>query len=344
MLLIPAFIRTNVASIYGTNDINTIEQLHHLSAEDITFLSRILEPLCASIQLMVLSSDSLMNKFSQAANYVAGAIDVVRNSSNVPSLQVTQVTSNLFQVSRGSYYIGRGHSRFGSCWGGRDKDRDGRFFQWQARGDNTSIITHTSTISTLPSQGMARGYSYCEWSQLLAAQKQRIYCEKDHTNTAHTACQVRGVRQAILDNISDAVTRRWTVGAFNMEFTRICHTEVDCHFNISSLSQTSNSIILLSCSPADTWGVNTVAKILSYTEEIVQVSAYSPAIEKIENIPIVSAATAYDDAISGETYVVIINQTIFWVTFGQYLIESKSVKSQWCTRWRSSKTSYKRKV
>jgi hypothetical protein len=79
------------------------------------FLSGILEPLCASIQLMVLSSDSLMNKFSQAANYVAGAIDVVRNSSNVPSLQVAQVTSNLFQVSRGSYYIGRGHSRFGSC-------------------------------------------------------------------------------------------------------------------------------------------------------------------------------------------------------------------------------------
>ena len=44
------------------------------------FLSGLLDPICASIQLMVLSSDALMNNFSQASNYIAGAIDVLQNN------------------------------------------------------------------------------------------------------------------------------------------------------------------------------------------------------------------------------------------------------------------------
>lgn len=44
--------------------------------------------------------------------------------------------------------------------------------------------------------------------------------------------------------------------------------------------------------------------------------AYSPAIEKLKNIPIVSAAIAYDDAVTGETYMVIINQALY---FGHHL-------------------------
>jgi hypothetical protein len=59
------------------------------------FLSGILYPLCASIKVMVLLSDALMNNFLQAANYIAGAIDMMQNNSNVPSLQVAQVTSKL---------------------------------------------------------------------------------------------------------------------------------------------------------------------------------------------------------------------------------------------------------
>ncbi len=77
------------------------------------------------------------------------------------------------------------------------------------------------------------------------------------------------------------------------------------YFNISSLSQASN-IPLSLCraefdSHADTCGVNDIAKILSYTGKVVQVSAYSPKIEKLEDIPVVSAALAYDDSLTGET-------------------------------------------
>jgi hypothetical protein len=54
-------------------------------------------------------------------------------------------------------------------------------------------------------------------------------------------------------------------------------------------------------SHADTTGVNDTAKVLSYTGKVVQVSAYSPMVKKLENIPIFSAALAYDDAFTGET-------------------------------------------
>ena len=61
-------------------------------------------------------------------------------------------------------------------------------------------------------------------------------------------------------------------------------------------------------SHAETCAVNSVAKI-SYTGKAVQVLAYSPnSIEKLESIPIVSAAVVYDEAVTDEAYVIIINQ------------------------------------
>ena len=74
------------------------------------FLSGISDPLCTSIKLTVLSSNTLMNNFLQAANYVAGAIDMMqKNSSNMPTHQVAQVsstnsTNNVSQVLQRSYY------------------------------------------------------------------------------------------------------------------------------------------------------------------------------------------------------------------------------------------------
>lgn len=85
------------------------------------------------------------------------------------------------------------------------------------------------------------------------------------------------------------MTWRRTVGAFCTNFATTCHPKVDCNLNISSINQVSN-LSLSSCrakfdSHTDTCGVNDVKKILSYTSKTVQVSAYSPAIEKLENIP-----------------------------------------------------------
>jgi hypothetical protein len=125
------------------------------------FLSGISDPLCTSIKLTVLSSNTLMNNFLQAANYVAGAIDMMqKNPSNKPTHQVAQTTStnssnNASQVSQRSYYNrgGRGRFAYGSQGGGKDnRERGGRFYPCFGRGDNNSTVTSSSTISTLPTQ------------------------------------------------------------------------------------------------------------------------------------------------------------------------------------------------
>ena len=82
-----------------------------------------------------------------------------------------------------------------------------------------------------------------------------------------------------------------------------------------------SNISLSSCraefdSHADTCGVNDTARVLSYTGKVVQVSAYSPTVKKLENTPTVLAALAYDDALTGETFIIIINQALY---FGQHL-------------------------
>jgi hypothetical protein len=148
--------------------------------------------------------------------------------------------------------------------------------------------------------------------------------QNNDTTSQVRAGQVRGVTQASLDNISDAMTQRRTVGAFYTNITTACHRNVDCDFNSSALSQMPN-ISLSSCrtefdSHADTCGVNDTAKVLSYTGKLVKVSAYSPMVKKLENIPIVSAALAYDDALTCETFIIIINQALY---FGQHLKKIK---------------------
>ncbi len=65
-------------------------------------------------------------------------------------------------------------------------------------------------------------------------------------------------------------------------------------------------------SHADTCGVNNTAIIISYTGKVAHVSAYSPDLEVLRDIPIVKAAMAYDDAVTGETYVIMLNQALYF--------------------------------
>ncbi len=86
---------------------------------------------------------------------------------------------------------------------------------------------------------------------------------------------------------------------------------------ISALQQTKQSLNISTCraeldTHADTCGVNNVARILSYTGKVAHVSAFSPQLEVMTDIPIVKAAVADDDAITGETYVLILNQALYF--------------------------------
>jgi len=69
---------------------------------------------------------------------------------------------------------------------------------------------------------------------------------------------------------------------------------------------------------ADTCGLNSIARVLEYTGQVAEVSGFANSMNSIQDVLLVKAALAYDDAITGETIILIINQALY---FGDQLDE-----------------------
>ena len=65
---------------------------------------------------------------------------------------------------------------------------------------------------------------------------------------------------------------------------------------------------------ADTCCLGRNFTILEYTRRTADVYAYDKSIKPIENVPIVSGATAWDDPTTGETYILVINEALYYGT------------------------------
>ena len=65
-------------------------------------------------------------------------------------------------------------------------------------------------------------------------------------------------------------------------------------------------------SNADTCCLGKNFVILNYTRCTADVHAYDKSIQPIENVPIVCGATAYDDPKTGRTYILIINEGLYY--------------------------------
>jgi len=63
---------------------------------------------------------------------------------------------------------------------------------------------------------------------------------------------------------------------------------------------------------ADTCGVNHIAKILEYTDQVAEVSEFANSMQPLQNIPIVKVALAYDHPDTGEVFILILNQAIYF--------------------------------
>jgi len=63
---------------------------------------------------------------------------------------------------------------------------------------------------------------------------------------------------------------------------------------------------------ADTCCLGKNFVILEYTRRAADVYAYDKSIKPIENVPIVSGATAWDDPVTGDTYILVINEALYY--------------------------------
>jgi hypothetical protein len=82
---------------------------------------------------------------------------------------------------------------------------------------------------------------------------------------------------------------------------------------ISSVFQTELKIGVVELdSHADTYGVNDMARILEYKDQVADVSGFANSMQPLQNIPIVKAALAYDHPDTGVVIVLIINQVLYF--------------------------------
>jgi hypothetical protein len=299
------------------------------------FLQGITDPQCAPIKLNVLSNKVYMNNFLETVNYMASAIDMLQKSTTPNFRQVSQVQTNIggggrtINTNRNSNARStyRGGSRMNYRGRGRGfRGRGGRFIP-----SNASLATSNTTLASNNRGGytssIARGYPYADWQNLSTNQRQQVYQERERLNRSIAAInissststtqdnndpasihagQIRGVEQASLDNISQVMSRRRTTGAY--------YTTKHMTSHIAALKQIQQSVTCRAelDTHADTCRVNNMARILSYTGKVAHVSAFSPQLDVMTDIPIVKAAVAYDDATTGETYILIINQALYF--------------------------------
>ena len=65
-------------------------------------------------------------------------------------------------------------------------------------------------------------------------------------------------------------------------------------------------------SHADTCGVGSTARVIEYTGQTVEVSGFATSMDSIKNVPVVKAALAYNDPSTGETIILVLNQTLYF--------------------------------
>ena len=65
---------------------------------------------------------------------------------------------------------------------------------------------------------------------------------------------------------------------------------------------------------ADTCCLGKNFLVLSYTTRTADVYAYDTSIEPIENVPIITGATAFDDPDTGTTYILVFNESLYYGT------------------------------
>jgi hypothetical protein len=105
-----------------------------------------------------------------------------------------------------------------------------------------------------------------------------------------------------VDNARQAMSRQRHIGAFKM----IHHTVIN-RSNQVILSSRQHQYDPTNCraeldSHADTW----------YSGKVAEVSGFSPSLKPLSNISIVKAAVAYYNLDTGETTILIINQTLYF--------------------------------
>jgi len=304
------------------------------------FLNGITDPQCMNIKLGVLSNHTYMNDFLHAVNFCASAIALlIKNTSDHRQISDLNYNVNRGRRGRGSGRRDAYRGGYAGRRGGHNNDivQGGRNFQGRGRGRARG----RDQGGRGEDQSISRGYSAEDWQNMSQADRNRVYRARDRLETARTVAALlcdqpdndpddlssitpsianpgngqndnntsrRNMSEISFQGISNIMNcRQGGIGAYSSGnrksamFSAFSHHSAQQHYCHAELD-----------SHADTSGVNDVAYVLEYLGKVTEVYEFSKSLSTMEDVPIVKAAFAYDDHITGETLIVIVNQALYF--------------------------------
>ncbi len=277
-------------------------------------LQGIKDPTAQAAKQMVLASSQLQSNFDAAVTHLATSLQL---STTLQDNRNISAVGSKIHNGRGASHGGRGirggHQQAGGR--GRGRNNNGR---GGGRGRNIYLGTYT------PSQ----------WLSLSAEDKQRVIEGRKRSAEAasgaptptHNISQVvtsDDAVSAITMSVANAETPRTaqdtraSAEAAGSSMTRRRLMPIVTNQRTRSVQQVSqqrDEIIHSTCeldSHADTCVAGPNCKIIEHTGYTVNVTGYSKRQGILENVPIVKAATAYDNPQTGETFILILGQALY---------------------------------
>ena len=304
------------------------------------FLEGITDPRCESIKLQVLSNPSYTNNFMETVNFVAGAIDLLNKNHNALTRCISEVNTG-----RGggctSYNNNRG-GRQGRGGGGRGRNLARSYSpeEWQNLSAEERARIYRARENQNQNQGgqgqgsRGRGGGHVLSNYCRGGGRGRGSDDSTRqTSVVHTDGGGGGDgndTHQVSDDFSE-MTRNTSAATNHIEFNNgMTRRRINAIYSyprrIQSQQRTASQQRSISAtnqaaseqcraeldSHADTCGVGETAYILEYTNRTMDVGAFSQHYQTMEDIPIVKAAVAYDDPITGEIFILVIGQAFYF--------------------------------
>jgi hypothetical protein len=292
------------------------------------FLDRITAPELQAAKQQVMVNAELMTDFQRASNFVALSVPSAKPDTRRIG-QVKVENNPPKRGGRGGGTYGRGLGRSGSMGGHSVRSSSGRGrgrWQGQARGG----------------RGRGRGpdtryYTPEEWqnlsreqqTQVLEARGTKRQVNQVTTDTQHLDMSV--ITDTHASN-QGSMARRRTGGSAGDQFGPAGHSTVGMLRSLARRAVTTSpssdviarvdsrrrsaqppSLLYVDLdSHADTACIGSNCRVLAYSSFEVDVQPYHPQYKSITGVPVVQAATAYDDPETGTTYILVINQGLYF--------------------------------
>jgi len=288
----------------------------------------------------ILATPTLQNSFENAVAHLATTLQLNMSMNDTRNISLTGTTADC----GGGYQGGRYNNR-GGRGGGRGRGRGGRNIylgsytpeQWHelskedkqkvfdgrnksaeqlsqqgTQGSRTSNPGHGLSSIVIQQQPELDNHSqitgFMTQNQINVSQLQTDAMDNSILQGTLSASTAVGDKRLNTNSAGSFMSRRRINTCVTTPRTRI----------VSQLKKLPHhgkyEVVHGTCeldSHADTSVAGPNCMILEYTEQMVNVSAFSEQLETMENIPIITAATTIDDPATGEKMLIIIGQALY---------------------------------